>query len=232
MERREHIRQRVVHGFAHVGGELQAGVVFDDAPVDEVHDVEGGAEDVRVLAEQQDAGDGDVGVLERLEHLVLPVHGVRALEEGARRLLAHDIPMPVGRGEQVRRVALPFVELRQGRGRVSHYEARVPAWYRGTVGAYLLDLLQRTGGEVAVRHEVVRELVDVDIQSHLRARAEVAHSAAERGGGGGGRRRERGQPGAAGAKSERRLARKAGVEAELLLIGRSTEKGAGTVSRR
>lgn len=67
--------------------------ILEDASGEEFHDVEGGADDVFILAEADGAGDGDVGVVgEGVDDVVFAVYAVGgAGEEAAGGLFAQDV---------------------------------------------------------------------------------------------------------------------------------------------
>ena len=70
------------------GREAGEGGFPDDAPLDEVHDEEGRADDVRVLAQAVDVGDGEAGRAKRAHHARLALDGVGAGQQRAGRLAA------------------------------------------------------------------------------------------------------------------------------------------------
>jgi small ligand-binding sensory domain FIST len=86
--------------------------VFEDAAVEERHDVEGGADDRVVFAEAESLRDGHVGVLESVQDAVLAVDLVGCLgEELSWGLLAHDILLAICGSQQVCWIALAIAEL-------------------------------------------------------------------------------------------------------------------------
>lgn len=86
--------------------------ILEDAAVQELHDVEGRADDGVVLAEAVRPGHGHRRGAERGDHPVLALDLVRRLgEKLSRRLLAHHVPLPVRRRQLVRRVRLSEAEL-------------------------------------------------------------------------------------------------------------------------
>lgn len=94
------------------GGDVGQGRVFEDAAVEEGHDVEGGAYDAVVFTETEGAWDGHVGLLEGVDDAVFAVDLMGGLgEELARRLLSHDIFGAIGGFEEVGWVALTVAEL-------------------------------------------------------------------------------------------------------------------------
>ena len=88
------------------------GKVLKDAPVEELHDVEGRADDALVLAEAVRLGHGDAGALQRMQHPELALDLVRRLgDELARGLLAHDEALAIGGDDLVGRVRLAKTKL-------------------------------------------------------------------------------------------------------------------------
>ena len=67
------------HGGPGGGVDVRNARVFENAAVEELHDVEWGADDVVIFAEAVGAGCGDVGGLEGVEDTVFAVHAVRSL---------------------------------------------------------------------------------------------------------------------------------------------------------
>ena len=92
-------------------GEAGEGGFPDDAALDEVHDEEGRADDVRVLAQPVDARDGEAGGSERAHHAGFALDRVRAGEQCAGRLAAQHEGATVGGVEAVGRVGLAALEL-------------------------------------------------------------------------------------------------------------------------
>ena len=79
--------------------------VPEDAPVDEDHQKEGGADHAVVLAQRERARGRKPGPLQRLEHAKLALDHMRALQELARRLAAQHVSA-VRRIEKIGRVRL------------------------------------------------------------------------------------------------------------------------------
>lgn len=98
----------VARGRVHAGD----GRVLDDAPVEELHDVEGRADDAVVLAQAVRFGHGHVRLLQRVDDAVLALDLVRRLgHQLAGGLLAHHEPLPRAVGELVGRIRLTKAEL-------------------------------------------------------------------------------------------------------------------------
>lgn len=92
VEFREGRHGAVPHLAALWGGYVGEGGVFEDAAVEEGHDVEGGADDGVVFAEAVGLWDGDVGGFQGVQDAVFAVDLVGCLgEEFAWGFLAHDI---------------------------------------------------------------------------------------------------------------------------------------------
>lgn len=113
------------HGVDPHGGALGAGGgghgrVLEDAAVEEGHEVEGRADDGRVLAQGQDARDRHVGGGQGGQHAVLALDlvGLRG-QHGAGRLLAQHVARARRRRELVGRVGLPEGELLHGERHVN-----------------------------------------------------------------------------------------------------------------
>ena len=70
--------------------------VAENASVKEIHDVEGGAKNFRVLAQGPHAGYRKANVTKRLHHPVFTIHLVGAGQKLARRLFAHHIAVVAG----------------------------------------------------------------------------------------------------------------------------------------
>ena len=76
--------------------------VFDDAPVQELHNVEGRADDAVIFAQTVDLRDRDVGVLQRVQNPMLALDLVRRLgEQFSWWFLAHYILVACGGSELV-----------------------------------------------------------------------------------------------------------------------------------
>lgn len=89
-------------GAAVVGEDVGDDGVFEDAPVEELHDVEGGADDRVIFAEAVGSGHGDVGGGEGGDDAVLALDLVGGFgDELSGRLLAEDVAVARGGGELV-----------------------------------------------------------------------------------------------------------------------------------
>ena len=91
---------------------LRHGRVGEYPAVQELHDIEGGADDTGVLAQAVRLGHRNVGLLQRVDDLVLALHLVgRLRQELSRGLLPQHETLSVDGGEEVGGVRLAKAEL-------------------------------------------------------------------------------------------------------------------------
>ena len=88
VQARQHVGHRVVERAAAIRRKRGPGRVLIDRSLHIVHHVEGRADDVGVLAEVMDARHGHVGLGQRREDAVFPLHQMGRRQQRARRLLA------------------------------------------------------------------------------------------------------------------------------------------------
>ena len=104
-------------GAAVVGQHVRDHGVLEDAAVEELHDVEGRADDGVVLAQAVGLGHRHVRLGQGVDDAVLALDLVGRLgDEASRRLLAQHVALAVRRCQLVRRVGLAEAELEGGRG--------------------------------------------------------------------------------------------------------------------
>jgi len=93
----------------------QAGV-FNDPPVEKLHDVESGADDRVILTQTVGFGDGYVGVFQGVQDSILAVDLVRRLgQQLSRGFLPQDIFLVVTGSQHVGRIRLAIAELEPGK---------------------------------------------------------------------------------------------------------------------
>ena len=113
VQRRDRGIHRIIVSRALVFGDLGKARIPEDAAFDHVHDVERAADDAFVLANTEYPGHGHRRWSQRAQHARLAQHIVCAFQQRPRWLAPHDIAR-AGRGQAVRRVGLPALELFNG----------------------------------------------------------------------------------------------------------------------
>ena len=109
VQRRDHAVELVVHPPAFRGSDTGQRRVPEHPSLDELHQVERGADHRVVLAQRVDARDGHVAGRERRHHTVLSVDGVRRRHQRPARLAAQHVAVAAARDE-IGRVRLPALE--------------------------------------------------------------------------------------------------------------------------
>nr|POF25990.1 putative methylmalonate-semialdehyde dehydrogenase [acylating], mitochondrial [Quercus suber] len=93
-------------------GRFGHGGVFEDAPIQEGHDVELGPDDGLIITHAEGTWDGHVRGFEGMDDAVFAVDLMGGLgEQFPRGLLAHDISVAVRRGQEIGGIALAVAEL-------------------------------------------------------------------------------------------------------------------------
>ena len=121
----EHVVHRVVAGRALARARVGHHRIAHDAPLDEIHHEERGADDAGVLAQQMRARDRHVGRRERLDDSIFALDLMGRREQSPRRFLAHD-ETRVRSLEQKGGIRLPADELSNGErtAKVRHWSRR------------------------------------------------------------------------------------------------------------
>ena len=141
VQARQHVGHRVVERAAAIRRKRRPRRVLIDRSLHIVHHVEGRADDVGVLAEVMDARHRHVGLGQRREDAVFPLHQMGRRQQRARRLLAqHETPR--GPLDQIGRVGLPRRKLtdRADRHRVGHMPGEI------ALQRCLVDAVRRAHG--------------------------------------------------------------------------------------
>ena len=157
VQAREHEVHRVEERGA-LGRSHSGQVRLDHEPaVHVLHDVERGADDVRVLAERIGPWHRDVGAPERGDDAVLAVHRMRRRQELARRLAPEHV-LAARRLEVVRGTGLAAVELPHGDGTAEPLDVLAHvALERGHVEPVRLAHLRRDHAlDLGALHRAVR----------------------------------------------------------------------------
>lgn len=101
-----------IQGCALLGADARDGGIREHSPIQELHDVERGADHAAVLAQAVCLGHGDVSLLQRMDDLVFSFDLVRGLrQELAWGFLAQHELVFVGAGDKVGWVGLSEAEL-------------------------------------------------------------------------------------------------------------------------